>query len=153
MKPSLIIAIALWLPASGLCQQSNAVSPGEEADIRKLISQLVVADQKAEFKFELQNGGIEPESPELNKRYKDCYAAFKRLSAYKEKAIPFLVDHLGDDRQSAAFRNHSTGCSVGSACYWNIYEQLQDLPKDYSSYGYSRKGRDGQQHALLEDTF
>lgn len=145
MKQALATAIVLWLPVCGFCQNKTA-SVAEEADIRMLISQLVVADQKADFQFELQNGGDNAENPELQKRYEACHAAYKKLSAYKEKAIPFLVEHLNDDRQSAAFRNHNTGCSVGSACYWNIYYQLQDLPKDYSSYGYSRKGRDGQQH-------
>jgi len=44
------------------------------------------------------------------------------------------------------FRNHYIRNSVGDACYWIIYDQLQDEPKDYSSYGYQRYGRDGKLH-------
>ena len=37
-------------------------------------------------------------------------------------------------------------CRENAACYYNIYFQLQDCPRGYSRYGYSRKGRDGEQH-------
>ena len=64
----------------------------------------------------------------------------------KIRAFPVLVKHLDDKRQSINFRNHYLANSVGDACRWNIYFQLQDRPKDYSKYGYQRKGRDGKSH-------
>lgn len=145
MKQFLIIAIALWLPVSGRCQQSNVASTGEEAEIKKLISELVFADQKATGEI-IFSPGVEAEKPEYWKRYKACQEAFKKLSAFKGKAVPFLVEHLDDDRQSIDFRNHYMGTSVGNACHWKLYDLIQDRPGDYSSYGYSRKGRDGQMH-------
>ena len=57
-----------------------------------------------------------------------------------------MVEHLKDERKSIPFRNHYMGSSLGNACYWNIYFQLQDRPANYSSYGYQRKGKDGKGH-------
>ena len=85
-------------------------------------------------------------SNERRQKYNSCQEAFRKLSEMKSVAIPFMAQHLDDSRQSINFRNHHTGNSVGQACYWNIYFQLQDQPRDYSRYGYSRKGRDGQDH-------
>jgi len=56
------------------------------------------------------------------------------------------TDAAPRQRFSIPLRNHFLGQSVGDACYWNIYFQLQDRPDDYSSYGYFRTGRDGQNH-------
>ncbi len=75
-----------------------------------------------------------------------CREAFRKLTALGEAAFPLLVEHLGDSRPSIHFANHYLGHTVGDACYWNIYFQLTDHPDDYSSYGLSRKGRDGQLH-------
>ena len=138
-------AALLWIPLSGLCQQGNVASPDEEAEIKHLISQLVFADQKASDKIML-SPGVDDKSPEYKARYTACQEAFKKLSAFKDKAFPFLIEHLSDERQSIPFRNHFTGSSVGLACYWNLYFQLQDRPENYSSYGLMRKGRDGQMH-------
>ncbi len=90
--------------------------------------------------------GISDHSAAYRAKYEKCQKAFRKLSELKGLAIPFLVEHLKDDRQLIPFRNHFLGSSVGDACYWNIYFQLQDRPDDYSSYGLSRKGRDGQDH-------
>ena len=75
-----------------------------------------------------------------------CQTAFDRLSNYGETALPYLVKHLGDKRESIDFRNHFIGGTVGSACYWSVYFQLQDEPSDYSSYGHGRYGKDGKAH-------
>ena len=85
-------------------------------------------------------------APPTAQSTRNAEKAFRKLSELKELAIPFLVEHLKDNRQSIPFRNHFLGHSVGTACYWNIYFQLQDRPDDYSSYGLSREGRDGQDH-------
>lgn len=155
MKPWLTLAASLSLPFSGICQQIGTTTTREEAEIKKLISQLAIADQNPDFRSILENAGFEflnktetkiEKERMIETRRTDCRAAFERLSAYKEKAIPFLVDHLNDDRQSVHFRNHFTGSSVGHACFWNMYYQFQDRPENYSSYGLSRKGRDGKQH-------
>lgn len=72
-----------------------------------------------------------------------CQDAFQKLSEQEDAAFPVLVKHLDDKRQSINFRNHFSGNSVGDACYWIIYFQLQDRPRGYSRYGYSRFGRYG----------
>ena len=41
--------------------------------------------------------------------------------------------------------------SVGKACYWNVYFQLQDRPPGYSFYGSGRRGRDGEYHDMAYD--
>lgn len=107
----------------------------QEAEIRALVEQLVF---------------VEPENPNdqeaQGKQMDICYDAFKKLFEFKGLAFPILIEHLDDKRESIHFRNHYLGHSVGDACYWNIYFQLLDRPKDYSRYGYSRKGRDGKSH-------
>ena len=135
----------------------------QEKEIRELIEQLVFAAGDARNEPILTpgmvvsdaNGNIErlPGSPgyhestqEYDQMFKRCQDAFQKLSELKGLAIPFMVEHLDDKRQSINFRNHYLGNSVGDACYWNIYYQLQDRPKYYSRYGYQRKGRDGKLH-------
>jgi hypothetical protein len=131
-----------------------------EAEIRQLIEQLVFSDGDASNKPIINpnmevvdsEGNTQPingESGEAEKqrqKFNSCQEAFNKLQELKGAAFPFLVEHLDDERQSINFRNHYTGNSVGDACYWNIYFQLQDRPRDYSRYGYSRKGRDGEDH-------
>ncbi|MGQ0635798.1 MAG: hypothetical protein ACT4QC_14400 [Planctomycetaceae bacterium] len=87
-----------------------------------------------------------PEANEFRKRFESCEAAFKQLSKLNVVAIPVMLEHLDDKRQSINFRNHYLANSVGAACYWNIYFQLQDRPENYSSYGYKREGRDLKPH-------
>jgi hypothetical protein len=136
------------------------VSPEQEAEIKALVEQLVFADQPAENRPVLNPhmkaydaDGKEGKSivktdnlEEYQKRFDACQQAFQKLSDFKILAFPELIAHLDDKRQSINFRNHYLGNSVGDACYWNIYYQLQDRPENYSSYGLSRTGRDGQQH-------
>jgi len=85
-------------------------------------------------------------SPECHQRFETCLAAFKKLSELKDRAFPLLVEHFDDRRQSINFMNHRAENSVGDACYWNIYFQLQDCPDNYSEYGFQRTGRDGRDH-------
>ncbi len=108
-------------------------TPEQESKIRGLIEQLVFPDGE---------DGVEKQ----RQKFKTCQDAFNELLQMKALAIPFLLEHLDDKRGSINFRNHHLGHSVGDACFWNIYYQLQDRPKGYSSYGYSRKGRDGADH-------
>ena len=105
MKRFSTFAALLLLPVSGLCQQSIVASPSEEAELKKLISQLIFADQKATGEI-IFSPGAEAEKPEYRKREKACQEAYKKLFAFKAKAVPFLVEHLDNDRQSLAFRNH-----------------------------------------------
>lgn len=137
-----------------------ASDQNQEAEIRKLIEQLVFSEGDASnhpivnpnMKIVDADGNAQPingESDEAEKqrqKFNACQEAFNKLYEMKEAAIPILVEHLDDERQSINFRNHYTGNSVGHACYWNIYLQLVDRPEDYSEYGYSRKGRDGENH-------
>jgi len=133
----------------------------QEREIRSLIEQLVFTNAPASdeplinpriidsvrtttnAKQELDNS---QKMKDYRKRFESCQSAFRKLTDFKGLAFPFLIEHLDDARQSIPFRNHFTGFSVGDACYWNIYFQLQDRPQDYSEYGYQRKGRDGKSH-------
>ncbi|MEO5716631.1 MAG: hypothetical protein ABIT37_24340 [Luteolibacter sp.] len=93
---------------------------------------------------------MEEEPPEIAKANvrmaTACREAFKQLTAYKGLALPLMVDQLDDERPSMDFHGHWKRRDVGAACYWNIRYQLEDHPGDYSSYGYARKGRDGESH-------
>ncbi len=90
--------------------------------------------------------GVNDDDKEYKKQFDKCRQAFRKLTEIGEPAFPFLVAHLDDKRSSIPFRNHYSGQSVGNACYANIYFQLTDHPKDYSSYGLERMGRDGKPH-------
>ncbi|MEM7010314.1 MAG: hypothetical protein AAF585_02420, partial [Verrucomicrobiota bacterium] len=78
--------------------------------------------------------------------FEKCIQAYEELEKFGAKAVPILVDHMNDDRQSIHFRNHYEGSTVGDACYWILYDFLQDTPRNYSSYGLQREGRDLQLH-------
>lgn len=122
----------------------------QEQDTRSsnLIEQLVFQHPRAsETPLISPIVGINDDDPNYKKQFDKCRQAFDKLTELGEGAFPALVAHLEDKRPSIHFRNHFPGHSVGDACYWNIYFQLTDHPKDYSSYGYSRKGRDGQHHS------
>lgn len=134
--------------------------PTQEAEIRSLIEQLVYLDDDASnqpilnpnMKIADSDGNVRSingdseDAEKQREKFNSCREAFNKLYELKAAAIPFLVEHLDDKRQSINFRNHHMGNSVGHACYWNIYFQLVDQPEDYSEYGYSRTGRDGKDH-------
>ncbi len=131
-------------PAGVTEPQSETVCLSD-AEIESLIDQLVFDDGDANDQPVI-SPGVTDRSAEYRNRFSACQLAFQKLAALKEVAFPHLVKHLDDKRQSINFRNHHVGNSVGDACYWNIHFQLQDRPHGYSRYGYSRKGRDGEQH-------
>ncbi|GEM_PF-1266512 len=162
-----LFSLVLALSGVGRAQQDQTPSPKkatpeQEVQIRALIEQLVLMDRDAldpkKLIEKMREGQVEeslppmpPElldkpDPEYAKRFKGCEMAFKKLSELKNLAVPYMIEHLNDKRQSIPFRNHSLQRSVGDACYWNIYYQLQDQPTDYSEYGYQRKGKDGENH-------
>lgn len=136
------------------------VSPDEQATIRALIEQLVLADAPASNRpmrnpgitiyradgTSAKPGGNTKEAEDYRKRFEACQAAFQKLAEFKMTAFPLLMEHMDDNRQSINFRNHHLANSVGDACKWNVYYQLVDTPENYSSYGYSRPGRDGKNH-------
>lgn len=138
-----------------------AISDAEEAQIRSLVEQLVFVDGPASnvpivdpgMKIfgadgkEVKPEGDAKEAEEQRRKFESCHMAFQKLADHKIAAFPVLVAHLEDKRQSVNFRNHSMGNSVGHACFWNIYYQLQDRPENYSEYGDSRIGRDGEYHS------
>jgi hypothetical protein len=130
----------LQQPAS----KGEKASAKQEQEIRSLIEQLVFAEGEA--KGPPYSPGVADNSKEYRERYKTCQKAFEKLAEFKGLAFPFLIEHFEDKRQSICFRNHFPNSSVGHACHWNIYYQLQDMPEDYSEYGLERKGRDGQFH-------
>lgn len=133
----------------------------QEQKTRELVEQLVYAKEPAKNRPIINPnmrivdgegktkrvGGESDEAEAQRQRFNNCQKAFAKLMELKGDAIPILVEHLDDERQSINFRNHYKGNSVGDACYWNIYFQLQDQPRGYSRYGYSRVGRDGKSHA------
>jgi hypothetical protein len=145
---------------AGVALVDVVTSAEQEAEIRALVEQLVFADRTATNRpildarlkaYDADGKEVPPsnqtkDTQERQKRYESCEVAFEKLAEFKLAAFPILIEHLNDDRQSINFRNHYRGKSVGDACYWNIYFQLQDRPPNYSEYGYSRIGRDGDQH-------
>jgi hypothetical protein len=153
------LALLAALLVAGVClrrppsETKNTQAPPEdvkadakrEQEIRSLIEQLVFAKRTAS-NAPVYSPGVENDSKEYRERFEACQKAFQKLAEFRGLAFPFLIEHLEDKRQSMPFRNHYLGASVGDACYWNIYFQLQDRPEDYSEYGYMRKGRDGKDH-------
>ncbi len=133
-----------------LCTFGERASKAEEIEIRGLIEDLVYEEiAAAETNFELTLEDAQRIIDLKNQRkaqFAKCHNAFKELSKYKEKGLPFLIEHLQDKRQSINFRNHYFGNSVGDACYWSIRSQLEDRPANYSRYGLKRKGKDGKDH-------
>lgn len=121
------------------------ITSKESQSIEELVDQLVFADGNASNE-PVFSPGVNDKSPEYAQRFKKVQDAFDKLAKSKVRAFPILVKHLDDKRQSINFRNHYLANSVGDACMWIIYFQLQDRPKNYSKYGYQRKGRDGQNH-------
>lgn len=90
---------------------------------------------------------LPPEVLEKRRNYqKTRDNAFDKLAAYKDLAFPFLAAHLGDERPSRKWWNHSYAKTVGNMCYRVIHDQLTDKPNGYSEYGYQRIGRDGEGH-------
>lgn len=132
---------------SSIPKQTATTLAKEEqlAEIEALVDQLVFAEGDAKNQPVL-SPGISDNSEAYRKRFESCTAAFQQLTALKDIAFPVLLKHLDDKRESIQFRNHYINNSVGNACYWNIYYQLQDRPDDYSQYGYSRMGKDGKNH-------
>jgi hypothetical protein len=166
---SSLLLLAVAVTGLAWAQEDKRATPeaptkAQEVEIRRLIEQLALSDREAPDPKKLIEGvktgelevedTIPPMPPELQekpdpdyaKRFKGCQEAFKKLGEFKSLAFPFMIEHLEDKRQSIAFRNHSLQQSVGDACYWSIYYQLHDTPSEYSSYGYQRKGRDGELH-------
>jgi hypothetical protein len=122
-----------------------ALSDEESRSIETLVDQLVFTDADASSE-PVFSPGVKDKSSEYAERYKKVQDAFGKLADLKIKAFPILIKHLDDKRQSINFRNHYLGNSVGDACYWNVYFQLQDRPRNYSKYGYQRSGRDGKSY-------
>lgn len=127
--------------------EKHATTNPQDAEIRTLVDELVFQHERA-TESPLLTPGIPGggDDDEYKKQYDKCQVAFRKLTELKQAAFPILVEHLDDKRASIPFRNHYMEHSVGDACYWCIYFQLQDRPDDYSSYGYQRKGRDGKDH-------
>jgi len=117
----------------------------QKAEINALIDRLVFNEGEATNRPVLSPGAAD-QSQEYRERFRSCQDAFRKLSEFKGAAFPILIQHLDDKRQSINFRNHILANSVGYACFLIIHDQLQDEPDNYSEYGWSRKGRDGQDH-------
>lgn len=152
-RPALSIGRAFALAAVWSCTAFGQEAPKPESspkmrtatEINALIDQLVFQESSAKGR-PVYSPGIVDRSTDYRKRFEACQNAFKQLTELREQSLPHLAAHLKDERPSIHFRNHYLGRSVGDACYWSIYCQLQDRPDDYSSYGQGRKGRDGQDH-------
>jgi hypothetical protein len=144
---TVVILACVPCPATAQESQPQGAAAREDkqtAEAMKLIEQLVFDHPKASDP--IVYSPRDEHGQEYKRRFEKCQQAFRKLTELGEAAFPVLVAHLDDKRPSIHFRNHYMGHSVGNACYWNIYFQLSDHPRDYSSYGYSRKGRDGKDH-------
>lgn len=147
-------------PSARVALVDVANSAEEEAEIRSLVDQLVLAEGPANNQptmnpglkiYDADGNEVKPEgdpgqADDYEKKFESCQMAFKKLSDFRIAAFPILIEHLDDKRQSINFRNHFLANSVGDACNWIIYFQLEDQPENYSEYGLSRLGRDGNQH-------
>jgi len=134
-------------PAKNLLTKYSdlALSASENQTIERTVDQLVFTDGDASNE-PVFSPGVKDKSPEYAERFKKVQEAFDALTKLKVNAFPVLLKHLDDKRQSINFRNHYLANSVGDACMWIIFFQLQDRPKGYSSYGYQRKGKDNKDH-------
>lgn len=132
-------------PFQNSMDDKSHINDNRENEIKALIEKLVFTEGLAKNQ-PVYSPGITNQTQEYTDRFNSCRVAFNDIMKYKEFSIPYLIEHLDDKRQSINFRNHYEGNSVGDACYWNIHYQLFDLPPNYSSYRYSRKGRDGKAH-------
>lgn len=148
MKPNVMLKLLVAFAFSGVAVFAAAEPVGdkEEKSIRALVESLVFEHERATETPLISPGIAGDDDKEYERQFKKCQQAFEGLTAFKGKALPILVEHLEDKRPSIHFRNHHLGHSVGDACYWNIYLQLQDQPENYSEYGYQREGRDGKDH-------
>ncbi len=126
--------------------KDTPATEAEAKEIRGLVEELVFQHERSGETPLISPGIREDDDAEYKQQFEKCQKAFDKLSTFKGKAFPILIEHLHDKRPSINFRNHSEEHAVGDACYWNLSLQLQDTPDNYSSYGYSRAGRDGQQH-------
>jgi hypothetical protein len=135
-------------PTEKVAVQASEDLESNAADARDKAPSVVTPEQEKEIRglIDLLIFDSDPDVEVNRKRREACERAYEKLFEFKGLAIPFMVEHLNDDRHSIPFRNHFAGSSVGNACFWNIYFQLQDQPADYSEYGYSRKGSDGKNH-------
>lgn len=154
-RTNLAILLVLGLHLQVFAQESSKdlttkyaaleITAKDSQIVEELVNQLVLTEGKASNE-PVFSPGVDDKSPEYAQRFKKVQDAFGKLTELKVKAFPVLVKHLEDKRQSINFRNHYLANSVGDACMWNIYFQLQDRPRNYSKYGYQRKGRDGSSH-------
>lgn len=147
-------------PSARVALVDVANSAEEEAEIRSLVDQLVLAEGPENNQptmnpglkiYDADGNEVKPDgdsrqAEDYQNKFESCQMAFKKLSDHRVAAIPILIEHLDDKRQSINFRNHYLANSVGDACRWIIYFQLQDEPESYSEYGLGRLGRDGKQH-------
>ena len=113
---------------------------GSEEEIKALIVQLAISEQKA---------GDEPIfTPSKDTKQTDkrviAYKAAEKLKSYEEKAFPYLIENINDERQSVAFRRVIPH-DVGDVCYSIIKEQIFDLPEGYRG-SLHREGPNGKLH-------
>ena len=73
-----------------------------------------------------------------------AYAAAEELKRRGRVAFPYLLRHLGDRRQSVAFRRVLPS-TVGGACFCIVRSRIFALPEDYRGSMF-RIGADGKRH-------
>lgn len=122
------------------------LSGAEIQKMEALIDQLLASDEEETNGPALATDAKSVSEAAYWNRFDRAKEAFGELMEWKERAFPILVNHLQDKRNSFIFRNHYIDNSIGKACYWNIYYQLLDRPRNYSTYGYARMGKDGKPH-------
>ena len=127
-------------PSAAAAVAARADSPNAAA-IRKLIDGLAISQEAASdepvFTPSRDTPGSDPRVA--------AYDAAERLEALGIEAFPLLLDSLGDQRQSVAFRRVLPS-TVGDACYVLVSRQLYSLPPNYQG-SFFRTGADGRGHA------
>lgn len=132
--------------AAGTAAMKVVASPQQEKEIRELIEMLVITERESVLTDSAEGVRTAELEEELAGYIKARKDAFNRLTAFQELAFPMLAEYFDDDRPSAMVWNHIFARTVGTVCYRVVHNQLMELPPDYSDYGLTRIGRDGERH-------
>ena len=116
------------------------LQPREKGEMDALVEKLAISQAPASFQPVYTPSRDTPASdPRVV-----AFEAAEQLKACGKAAFPNLLEHLGDGRQSVAFRR-MLPATVGLACFTIIEQLVYGLPADYRGSFY-RDGADGQLH-------
>ena len=140
MKTPLFLLISYTILCGCAGSPPEQKNRSTSSDIEALIEKLAISEQLAgDFPVYTPSRN----TPKTDKRIV-AYDAADKIKSYGKLAFPYLLKHLGDKRQSVAFRRVIPH-DVADACYCIIRSQVFLLPESYHGSFY-RKGADGENH-------